>query len=46
MIQCWSVDCDVFEFTRHLIHLDLIYEFSFHIYMEMHLFDVVDALDI
>jgi hypothetical protein len=44
MIQCWSIDCDVFEFTRHLIHL--IYEFSFHIYVEMHLFDVVDALDI
>ena len=44
MIQCWSVDYDVFEFTRHLIHL--IYEFSFHIYVEMHLFDVVDALDI
>jgi hypothetical protein len=36
--------CDVFEFTRHLIHF--IYQFSFHIYVEMHLFDVVDALDI
>jgi hypothetical protein len=34
----------VFKFTRHLIHL--IYEFSFHIYVEIHLFDVFDALDI
>ena len=32
---------DVFEFTIHLI-----YQFYFHIYVEMHLFDVVDALDI
>jgi hypothetical protein len=36
--------CDVFEFTRHLIHL--IYQFYFHVYEEMHLFDLVDALDI
>jgi hypothetical protein len=35
---------DAFKFTRHLIHL--IYQFSFHIYVEMHLFDVVNALDI
>jgi hypothetical protein len=33
--------CDVFKYTRHLI-----YQFSFHIYVEMHLFDVVNALDI
>jgi hypothetical protein len=32
--------CDVIEFTRHLV-----YQFSFHFYVEMHLFDVVDALD-
>ena len=44
MIQCLSIDCDVFEFTRYFIHL--IYQFSFHNYVEMHLFDVVDALDI
>jgi hypothetical protein len=36
--------CDVFEFTRHFMHL--IYQFSFLIYVKMHLFDVVDALDI
>jgi hypothetical protein len=33
--------CDVFKFTRHLI-----YQLSFHIYVAMHLFDVVVALDI
>jgi hypothetical protein len=36
--------CDIFEFTRYLIHL--IYQFCFHIYVEMHLFDVVNAFDI
>jgi hypothetical protein len=36
--------CDVFKFIRHLIHLR--YQFYFHIYVEMHLFDVVDVLDI
>ena len=36
--------CDVFDFAKHLIHL--IYQFAFHIYVEMHLFDVVDAVDI
>ena len=35
---------DVFEFTRHLIHF--IYQLYFHVHVEMHLFDVVDALDI
>jgi hypothetical protein len=36
--------CYVLKFTRHLIHL--INKFSFHIYVAMHLFDDVDALDI
>jgi hypothetical protein len=36
--------CDVFEFTRHIIHL--IYQLYFHIYVKMHLFDVVNTLDI
>jgi hypothetical protein len=31
--------CDVLQFTRRRIHL--IYEFYFHIYVAMHLFDVV-----